>query len=90
MTDLARHLQVGILAIGLAAVLSACSSSEASKPAAPAISTETLEKVSAAADRAAEAADRAVAAADRAEAAANAAAEAAEKSDRIAQSGLRK
>lgn len=87
MTGLVRHLQVGVLAIGLAAVLSACSSSKASKPDA---TSDAVAKVSAAADRAAEAADRAAAAAQRAENAAAAAAEAAEKSDRIAQRGLRK
>jgi hypothetical protein len=88
MTGFARHLQLGAIAISLAALLSACSSSEANKPRATA--DDTVAKVSAAADRAAEAADRAAAAAQRAEDAAAAAAEAAEKSNRIAQEGLRK
>lgn len=89
MTGFARNLQVGALAISLAALLSACSSSEADKPRADAAG-DMVAKASAAADRAAEAADRAAAAAQRAEDAAAAAAEAAEKSNRIAQEGLRK
>jgi len=88
MTGVARHLQIGVLAIGLAVVLSACSSSDANKPAVA--SDDVATKASAAAERAADAADRAAAAAERAENAAAAATEAAEKSDRISQRGLRK
>lgn len=91
MTGFAGHLHAGVIAVGLAALLSACSSSDANKPrAAGNADAEGTTKASAAADRAAEAADRAAAAAQRAEDAAAAAAEAAEKSSRIAQEGLRK
>ena len=87
MTGLARHFRTGACVIGLAALTAACSSSDANKPQAGA---DSISQASAAADRAAEAADRAAAAAQRAESAAAAAAEAAEKSNRIAQQGLRK
>lgn len=89
MTGFVRHLHVGVLAVSLAALLSACSSSEANKPRSVQPSADDS-AASAAADRAAEAADRAAAAAQRAENAAAAAAEAAEKSNRIVQEGLRK
>lgn len=91
MTGYVRQLQVGALVVGLAALLSACSSSDANKPNADrGAGGDFIAQASAAADRAAEAADRAAAAAQRAEDAAAAAAEAAEKSNRIAQEGLRK
>lgn len=89
MTGFVRHLHAGVLAVSVAALLSACSSSDANKPRAVG-AADDVAKASAAADRAAEAADRAAAAAERAESAAAAAAEAAEKSNRIAQEGLRK
>ncbi len=90
MSEFARHLRTGALIVGLAALTTACSSSDANKPNAGQASADAVAKASAAADRAAEAADRAAAAAERAEAAASAAADAAEKSNRIAQEGLRK
>lgn len=87
MIGFVHHLRVGAVVVGLAALTSACSSADANKPQA---TDDGLAQASSAADRAAEAADRAAAAAQRAEAAAAAAAEAAEKSNRIAQEGLRK
>ncbi|MGI9510781.1 MAG: hypothetical protein ACR2QJ_15685 [Geminicoccaceae bacterium] len=86
MTGLARHFRIGACVVGLLALTSACSSNDAKDTQA----ADSLAQASAAADRAAEAADRAAAAAQRAESAAAAAAEAAEKSNRIAQQGLRK
>ena len=86
MSGFARLLRVGACVVSLAALTSACSSTDANDAAAP----DSVSQASAAADRAAEAADRAAAAAQRAESAAAAAAEAAEKSNRIAQQGLRK
>lgn len=87
MTGFARHLRVGVCVAGLAVLTSACSSNDAKEQATAA---DSISQASAAADRAADAADRAAAAAQRAESAAAAAAEAAEKSNRIAQQGLRK
>ena len=86
MTGFARHFRIGACALGLAALTSACSSGDANTPQTP----DSVSQATAAADRAAEAADRAADAAQRAESAAAAAAEAAEKSNRIAQQGLRK
>lgn len=86
MSGFARHLRIGACVVSLVALMSACSSNDAANGAGP----DSVSQASAAADRAAEAADRAAAAAQRAESAAAAAAEAAEKSNRIAQQGLRK
>lgn len=88
MAGLVTHLKAGVLTAGFIVLLSACSSSDAKKPLAA--KDDVADKAAAAADRAAEAADRAAASAQRAEDAAAAAADAAEKSNRIAQEGLRK
>jgi hypothetical protein len=88
MKGFMRHLGIGACIVGAVALVSACSSSDANDPQVnPA---DSIAQATSAADRAVEAADRAAAAAQRAEAAAAAAAEAAEKSNRIAQQGLRK
>lgn len=89
MTGFARHIRIGACVFGLAAMTSACSSSDANDPQVDPVA-EGVSQAAAAADRAVDAADRAAAAAQRAESAAAAAAEAAEKSNRIAQQGLRK
>lgn len=88
MTGFVRHFRIGACILGVMALTSACSSGDANSPQAA--GADGISQASAAADRAVEAADRAAAAAQRAEAAAAAAAEAAEKSNRIAQQGLRK
>ncbi len=89
MKSFMRHFAIGACALGAVALVSACSSSDANDPQVNA-AADGVAQATSAADRAAEAADRAAAAAQRAEAAAAAAAEAAEKSNRIAQQGLRK
>ncbi|MEL6963286.1 MAG: hypothetical protein AAFO01_11050 [Pseudomonadota bacterium] len=88
MKGFMRHFAIGACALGAVALVSACSSSDANDPQVNA--ADGISQATAAADRAVEAADRAADAAQRAEAAAAAAAEAAEKSNRIAQQGLRK
>lgn len=88
MTGFARLFRIGTCVVGLAALTAACSSGGANDAQTGGV--DSVAQASAAADRAADAADRAAAAAQRAEAAAAAAAEAAEKSNRIAQQGLRK
>lgn len=88
MKGVARCFRVGACVLGVVALTSACSSGNANDPQVT--GADSLSQATAAADRAVEAADRAAAAAQRAESAAAAAAEAAEKSNRIAQQGLRK
>jgi hypothetical protein len=88
MSKFARHLRVGVLVIGLPALVAACASGE-DKATLEQISADSA-AASAAADRADEAADRAAAAAEEATQAAAAATEPAEKTNRIAQRGLRK
>ena len=87
MTVFARQYRIGMCVLGLAVLMAACSSTDNVDLQAGA---DNAAQAAAAADRAAKAADRAAAAAQRAESAAAAAAEAAEKSNRIAQQGLRK
>ena len=89
MTVFARHFRASVCIIGLAAFTAACSSSDG-KASHKSRLENSVQQASDAASRASQAADRAAEAALRAEEAAVLAAESAEKSNRIAQQGLRK
>lgn len=88
MSCFARRFRAGVCVVGLAALTAACSSSEGNVPQTSGL--DSAQQAADAAVRASAAADRAAEAALRAEEAAALAAEAAEKSNRIAQQGLRK
>jgi hypothetical protein len=85
MSKLARGLRMGVLAVGVAAVLASCQSAQDTEQ-----TRADAAAAQAAADRAAQAADRAAAAAQQAADSASSAQMAAERSDRAMAQGLRK
>jgi len=91
MINVSRGLRIGMVSLGLAAMLSACQSSMNEEDRAMMQQAQADARAAqAAADRAADAADRAAAAAAEAADAASAAQMNAERQDRMMQSTLRK
>jgi hypothetical protein len=91
MTILTRGLRIGMISVGMVALLSACQSSMNEEDRAMMQQAQADARAAqAAADRAADAADRAAAAAAEAADAASAAQMNAERQDRMMQSSLRK
>lgn len=91
MINASRGLRIGMLSLGLAAMLSACQSTMNEEDRAMMQQAQADARAAqAAADRAADAADRAAAAAAEAADAASAAQMNAERQDRMMQSTLRK